>query len=218
MNRTVPSDEPAGEAALCREVIEAARQWAAERLHSAGEQAGQLVEAARNEVARDVSGYFLEIEGKADRQRASILASIPMEIRRLRAARRESALEAIRDAAIERCRQRDAATRQADLLGTIPKVISAMEGTAFVLRMSAGDPPIAVDPLPRRIEEPLAPRPVRLSVVIDPDLPPGGLIIETENGGQRWDNTLAARCSRLWPELRQHAATAAGWLKPRQRT
>lgn len=218
MNRPAPSEEPAVEAALCREIIESARQRAAERIHSAEQQAAQGLESARNEAAGDVSAYFSEIEREANHKRAAILASIPMEVRRLQAARREAELDAIRDAALERLRRRDAAVRRADLLRVIPPALASMEGTAFVLRLSAADSSIAEGPFLGHIADLLAPRAVRLGVVIDPDMPPGGILLEEESGRQRWDNTLEARCSRLWPELRQRVATSAGWLIERQRS
>jgi len=213
MNPSTTSEgagETAAEAALRQEVLETARRAATDRIQAAERQAADLVAAARAEAEREVEGLLADAAREADRRGASIRASIPMEIRRGEAARREAELEAIRDEALRRLGERDTERRGADVSAVVPPAIAAMEGTSFVLSLSPADREFADRDFLDRLERSLAPRSVRLSAEFDDTVPPGGVVIESEGGAQRWDNTPVARCARLWPELRLHVAIAAG--------
>jgi len=207
-----PAGSPNAETVLCREVIEAARRAAAERIGLAERQAADNLAAARREAEREVEAYLAGMEREADRRCASIRASIPMEIRRRRAALREAEIGAIRDEALRRLQQRDPMERRTDLLTLIPLAVAAMDGGNFMLRLSPADRPSVDDAFLGQLDHVLAPRSVRLTASFDLAIPPGGVVVETEDGRQRWDNTVASRCARLWPELRLRIAEAAGWL------
>lgn len=198
--------------ALCGEVLDAAHRAAAERIRLAEHQAADLLATARSEAGREVEAHLAGMAREANRRCAAIRASIPMEIRRREAARREAELESIRNEALGRLHRRDAGERRADLLAVIPPALAAMEGSSFVLRLSAADQSLADEAFLAELARAPGLRSVRLASRFDPAVPPGGVVVESGDGGRRWDNTAAARCARLWPELRLRVAAAAGWL------
>jgi vacuolar-type H+-ATPase subunit E/Vma4 len=46
----------------------------------------------------------------------------------------------------------------------------------------------------------------------------GGVIVHDAAGRQVWDNRLAPRLERLWPELRRQLAAQTGLLSPGEST
>jgi vacuolar-type H+-ATPase subunit E/Vma4 len=89
-----------------------------------------------------------------------------------------------------------------------------MEGTEFTVALAPGD---AAALRPGALEAAAAERGrqgLRLTVVGDAAVPPGGALARDAAGRQIWDNRLAARLERFWPELRLRAAVTLGFARP----
>jgi vacuolar-type H+-ATPase subunit E/Vma4 len=133
------------------------------------------------------------------------LATIPVETGRLRSARIEAILENIREEA-----RRQLLTHDFDGHETVvtlaAEAIRRMPGTYFVLKMSAADHAAFGDKLAGEISQRAGRSPLNLTVSADPVMAGDGVVIQSADGFQVWDNRLLARLDRLWPELRRQIA------------
>jgi len=119
----------------------------------------------------------------------------------MRAQRIEEALEAIRDEARARLRERGADYR-ACLVRLAAEAVSNMAGEQFVLALGDEDLKAAGDGLADDVRKALGRQGLQIAVapaVADIET---GVIVRDADGWQVVDNRLAARLERLWPALR----------------
>lgn len=176
-------------------ILESARSEAAAWLASAQAQAGQEREH-RLHQARE----------HAARLSARILATIPLEERRLRAMRIESLLQDLRGRLDQRLRFEAAAHPRATAIRLAAEALRGMEGTGFNIHtspLSLLEPESRVrEELRRQMDLPA----LAVRLVVDASLPPGGVVVEDAAKRQYTDNRPSSRLDRLWPELRRQIA------------
>lgn len=198
-----------------------------EIIADAQRQADRLVRRARRESKMMVDKAVSECEQQcqekreaaaaaAQRQRLLILATVPVEIGRLRAMRAEQELMALRDVVRDRLLARQDFDYGACLLTLAAEAIRQMEGDAFVLQLASQDtekygPSLAAAAAAR------AGRP-DVQVMIDQQAVDigGGVVVRDPPGRQVWDNSFQARLDRLWPLLRHQMAGYLGLDSTRQ--
>lgn len=183
----------------CRTIFESARTEAAEWLQSqlaqASHDAGQQLDKARAEASR-----------LAD----SILATLPLEQRRHRAARIECLLDNLR-AQIEQAAHAKASSHPDRTTVTLAaEAIRQMQGDAFRIRVSPACATLPAQDLTSRIAARLGRPTPALEWIPDPSILPGEVIVQDASGRQRADQRLAARLARLWPDLRCRIASTPG--------
>ena len=117
----------------------------------------------------------------------------------------EAILENIREAA-----RRQLLARNFDCHETVvtlaAEAIRQMPGTDFVLKISAADHAAFGDKLAGEIRQRAGRSPLNLTLSADPAMTGGGVIVQSADGFQIWDNRLAVALERLWPELRRQIA------------
>jgi vacuolar-type H+-ATPase subunit E/Vma4 len=198
-----------------------------EIIADAQRQADRLVRRARRESKLMVDKAVSECEQQcqekreaaaaaAQRQRMLILATVPVEIGRLRAMRAEQELTTLRDAVRDRLTARQDFDYGECLLTLAAEAIRQMEGDAFHLQLAPQDtekygPSLAAGAAAR------AGRP-DVKVRIDQQAADigGGVVVRDPQGRQVWDNSLQARLDRLWPLLRHQMAEYLGLEATRQ--
>jgi vacuolar-type H+-ATPase subunit E/Vma4 len=197
---------------LSREILAAAGRECDELLHRARQTAESLLAAATAEAARIRREKLDAARAEATRQTELVLATIPVEAGRLRAARTEALLENIRETArhqLESCHFDGHET----VVALAAEAIRRMPGTDFVLKLSAADHTAFGDKLPEETRQRAGHLPLKLTAVADPTVTDGGVIVQDAGGLRIWDNRLLPRLDRLWPELRRQIALRTGLVE-----
>lgn len=140
------------------------------------------------------------------RRKDRMLASLPIEIERLRASRIETLLQSIHNEIHEQLLARKGFDYLKTLITSAAYAIDRMAGTDFSVTLSAADFTAFGANLAESICQHTQKKGLQIQVISDPALPEAGLFIRDREGRQEWDNRLTARLERLWPELRQQLA------------
>jgi vacuolar-type H+-ATPase subunit E/Vma4 len=143
-----------------------------------------------------------QARAEAARKSALILATVPVETGRLRAARVEALLDSVYEEVCQRLLTREGFEYREAVIALASHAISQMAGVDFVLKLSDGDYTILGDGLTGEIARRVG-RPVSITISHEPGITGGGVVIEDAEARQVWDNRLVKRLERLWPELRR---------------
>ena len=146
-----------------------------------------------------------------------VLATIPVEIGRLRSARTEVILENIREAARRRLLARDFDSHKT-VVALAAEAIRRIPGTHFVVKLSAADHAALGDKLADEICQHTGRSPLNITVSADPAMAGGGVIVHDAEGIRIWDNRPISRLERLWPELRRQIAMQSSLVKKNEPT
>lgn len=192
-----------------------------EIIADAERQADRLVRRARRESKMMVDKAVSECEqqcqekreaaaAKAQRQRMLILATVPVEIGRLRAMQAEQELTALRDAVRDRLLARQDFDYGECLLTLAAEAMRQMEGDTFLLQLAPQD----AEKYGKSLAADAAARAGRPDAKVMIDQPTcdigGGVVVRDPQGRQVWDNSFQARLDRLWPLLRHQMAEYLG--------
>lgn len=172
-------------------------------------EAEELLAKARTEAARIRQERLAQAQAEANRRSELILATVPVEAGRLRAARVEMLLEAVRDKVRQQLLARDGLNYREVLIALAAEAASQMSGEVLVVRLSSADRMALGEGLAGEITRRVGRSPLGITVSEDTAITGGGLIIGDAAGRQVWDNRLATRLERLWPELRRQIAILA---------
>lgn len=203
-----PSHQNAPEM-LREEILADARREREEILRRAREEAEALLVNAALEADKFKQERLNQARAEATRRKELILATVPVEAGRLRAARVEELLECVHDDVRRRLGARVGFDYRESVARLAEEAIQQMRGNGFMVKLSAADHAAFGDELAkdfvRRFGQSLT-----LAISNDAALEEGGAIIEDTEGRQLWDNRLLARLERLWPELRRQIAVQTG--------
>lgn len=195
---------------LREEILADARRQAQRVVRKAEREAEALITKATAEAEAERGRRLEAARAAADNQRAVMLATVPVEIGRMRAARVERELLALRDQVRARLVARQGFDYGEALVRLAAEALGRMEGDAFVLELAAHDrrdfAALLTAAVPARAGRPH----VALTVSDEPAKIEGGVIIRDPRGRQFWDNSLTARLDRLWPTLRSRIAEHLG--------
>jgi len=190
---------------LSGEILAAAGRESDEILRRAQREAESLLAAATAEADKIHREKLDAARAEAARRSELMLATVPVEAGRLRAARIEAVLENIHEAA-----RRQLLSRHFDghetVVALATDALRRMPGTDFVLKLSAADHAAFGDQLAGEICQRAGRSPLKLAIAADPAVTDGGVMVQDADGIRIWDNRLQSRLERLWPELRRQIA------------
>lgn len=191
---------------LQEEILSEARHQSEEIVKQAQEEARGVLERAVAEAGRLRQEAIARAQAEASRRADLILATIPVEAGRKRSERVEECLEIVRKEVTRRLMARDGFDYREALVVTAVQAVNQMSGALLELKLSPAD----YAGLGQRLMEEISRqtgRPVSsLAVSEDRTIAGGGLVVQNREGSQVWDNRLASRLERLWPELRRQIA------------
>ena len=190
---------------LQEEILADARKQSDEIMSQARQEAEALLAGAAAESDKLRQKQLDQARAEATRRRDLILATVPIETGRRRAARVEVLLESVHDDVRRRLMARDGFEYRKTVAALAAEAVKQMHGSAFIVKLSAADRAAFGDELARDISRHVG-RSLNLTVSNDAALKDSGPIIEDPEGRQLWDNRLLARLERLWPELRRQIA------------
>jgi len=179
------------------EIVFRAKQDAEAFLHNAATEADQVRQKIREQACAE-----------GNRRSELILATVPIETGRLRAARVEALLESIYDEACQRLRAHEGFDYRETIISLASHAIGQMTGNEFVVRLSEKDRTILEGDFTEKIEGHVG-RSVNITISWEDNIGEDGVIIEDADARQVWDNRLLKRLGRLWPELRRQIAVQA---------
>lgn len=192
---------------LCAEILAEARRESEEILRRAKTEAASLLADASAEAEKIQRERREQAQAEAARRNEMILATVAVETGRLRATRAEELLESIREEILRQLQERGFNGRET-IVVLAAEAIRQMPGNDFVLKISAADHAAFGDGLAVEIARRVGRSPLNLAIVTDATVT-DGVMAQTADGFQLWDNRLSARLERLWPELRRQIAVRA---------
>jgi vacuolar-type H+-ATPase subunit E/Vma4 len=191
----MPTPESNAPAVLTQAVLDDARRQA-DAIIAQAQQQGAAVLAKATAEADQVRQERLKLaRAEAARRTESIQASIAVEAGRLRAARVEALLQSLYDEAQRRLVARQGYAYREALVALVTEAARQMGGGALVVNLAPADRAAVADRLGQ------------FTLVDDPALTEGGVVVLDADGRRVWDNRLPARLERLWPELRRQIVT-----------
>ncbi len=199
---------------LREEILADAGREAEKIVIRAKQDAEALLASSAAEADRLRQERLDEANAEAAHQSELILATVPVEIERMRAARIEALLETIYEEARERLLAREGFEYRETVITLAVHAIRRMEGDSFVVKLSDADQAVLGDALAKEIAERVG-RQVTITISNAPDISEGGVIVEDRESRQVWDNRLLKRLERLWPELRRQIAVQANFVPKR---
>jgi vacuolar-type H+-ATPase subunit E/Vma4 len=192
---------------LCAEILAEARRESEVILRHAQSEAGRVLAAGNAEAEKIEHEQIEQARVEAARREGMVLASIAVEASRIRAAHIEKLLESIRQE-IQRHLSAGDLDRHAVVVTLATEAIRQMSGNDFILKICPADQAAFGEDIIGKIAGRARRSPLNLIVTADAAVT-NGIIIESANGLQVWDNRLTARLERLWPELRRQIAIQA---------
>lgn len=192
--------------ALREEILADARRQSAVIIERVQREAQAFLAKAAAEAEKARQERLGQARAEAARRKELILATVLVETGRLRLARVEALLEAVRQEVRRRLLARDGYDYREAVLALAADAIGQMPGSAFVVKISAADRVALGDELAGEIADRVGRSPLHITVSDELGDTDAGLVIQDAEGRQEWDNRLSARLERLWPELRQQIA------------
>lgn len=196
--------------ALCAEILANARSEAERLISKARSEAAALLTATRAGEETSRIQRLEKTNQEAAHHRDRIRATIPVESRRLHAARVEARLQSIRDEVHRRLLAGEGFDPRETLVTSAAYAISHMSGTAFVIGISPANHTALNPSLAEEIIRRVGNTALQIEIVENPSLGVGDVVIRDREGRQEWDNRLTARLERMWPELRLKLAEKGG--------
>lgn len=193
---------------LRAEILADARRKGEEILDRARQDTEHFLANAAAEANRVRQEVLDHARGEADRRSALILATVPVETGRLRAARLEALLESVYEDVRQRLLSLEGLEYRETVIALAADSIRRMAGETFLVKVSEGDQTIPGDGLAEEIARRLGPS-VIITISFEKNTTGGGVVVEDGEARQVWDNRLLKRLERLWPELRRQIAVKA---------
>jgi vacuolar-type H+-ATPase subunit E/Vma4 len=190
---------------LSAEILAQARRKCDDIIRRATDESASLVATTMAELDKIRRESREAAQTEAARRKETTLATIPVEAGRLRAERIECILEGIREAVRRQVLARDFDHHET-VVTLAAEAIRRMPGTDFILKISAAEHAAFGDRLAEEIRQRTGRSPLNLTITADSAVTEGGVVVESADGFQIWDNRLRSRLERLWPELRRQIA------------
>jgi vacuolar-type H+-ATPase subunit E/Vma4 len=199
---------------LRREILAEARRQKEEVLRIARQEAEELLARAQREAAQARGVQLAAAQLEAKQRTEAILATVAVEVGRLRAVRVEEILQSIHDAARDRLRAKTGLDLRQGIVGLATEALGQMQGDSFLLKLPPKVRSALGDGLVEEIRR-CSTRPAfALQVVEDANRAAGDVVIEDQGGRQSWNIGLEARLERCWPELRRQIVAHLPFVEP----
>lgn len=190
---------------LREEILADARREREEILRHARQAADALLTRATAEAEEIRRDNLAQAQAEADRRRELILATVAVEVGRMRAAQIETWLQSILEATRQKLQNRDGFDYRATIIALAAEALKRMTGNTFEVRLTPADHEALGNGLADQIRQHVG-RPLTITMADDLTAKDGGVIIQDPEGRQIWDNRFQSRLERLWPELRRQIA------------
>lgn len=190
---------------LCAQIIADATRESEEIRQRAQKGAESTLATASAEAEKIRREQQEQAQAEAARRRGLILTTATVETSRMRSARVESLLESIHDDIRRQLLARNVDGREI-IVALAAEAIRRMPANDLVLKISAASLAAFSAGLAADVSRRADRSALNLAIIADATVIDGGVVIESADGGQIWDNRLSTRLERLWPALRREIA------------
>ena len=191
------------------EILADARRQADRMLRRARDEAAAVLAKAKAETDKEQAERLDAARKEAARRSELVLATVPVEVARRRAAQLETILQSIHDQAREQLLKREGFDYRETVTALAARAIARMEGNRFVVEVSQADRAALGEGWLEEVRR----RAGRPDLVLAPASAAGnepGVVVRDAEGRQVCDDRLLARLARLWPAMRREVAVRAG--------
>ena len=185
-------------AILIQAVRDDARRQADEILVRTNHQAVAILAQATAEASQTRQEQLQVAQAEAQRRTDAIQATISVEAGRLRATQVEALLQSLYADVRSRLVSRQGYDYREMLVALVTEVARQIGDTGLVVKLSPPD------------RAAVAERLKQFTLVDDPSMVDGGVVVLDAAGRRLWDNRLPSRLDRLWPELRRQIVAHIG--------
>ena len=206
-------DETASRAAesgrvLREEILQDARTRAEREVKRAERDAAKVIERAQRRAQRTRDQAATVAQQRADNEAAKARIGIRAEITRRQLNAQEQAVHAVYRRALEQAAAKEGCDYAAVLRAFAADAVRAMAGDAFALHFAAGDGAVHGEAVAVAVVEALRAdgRDVTVRVGRERHHVSGGVIVESDDGSQVFDNTFEGRLNRAGDDLRDAVA------------
>ena len=204
------SPEIKSHAVLRDEILADAERQAQRLIRKAEREAKAILDKATAESKEQRASKLAAAQENADRKRALISATVPVEVGRMRARRVEEELLALCEQVRTEIKERRLEDYDAILATLAAEALASMEGDTFVLQLNEKDRQALGGTLGAVAAQQAGRPDVSVTVSAEPARIDAGVIVRDAEGRQVWDNSLEARLERMWPRLRSQIAEKTG--------
>ena len=194
------------ESSLCAGILMEARRQADGILNHARQEGTTLIAQAEVRAAQLLQERQTAANQEANQRRQRILAALPVEVARARCLALESLLSAIRERALDELEAKQSYNYEASILALASEAIAHMTGNEFQLVLQLSDGATLGRRLTAAVANQVKNPELKLTIAEDPAMTSAGIQLYNVSRNETWDNRLASRLERLWPELRQQLA------------
>lgn len=191
---------------LTEEILADARRQAERILARARRDAQDTTGKAKEAAEKDRAERLAAARAEAARRAQLVLATLPVETGRMRAAHVEKQLEAVHDAVRRRLGGREGFDYRQAVTGLAVEAASRLASDAVVLKLSEADRQAFGAELAEEVRRGVGRDGLQVTVAPEGAAIEGGVIVSDAAGRLAWDNSLAGRLDRLWPALRREIA------------
>ncbi|MFH0964156.1 MAG: V-type ATP synthase subunit E family protein [Planctomycetota bacterium] len=201
-----PEKQSSDTSALRGEILEDARKRAEREIRAAERDADELLSRAKESAAAAEREILAEAKTKADRQSAIALASLPLERERMDLRAREDVIQSVFSDALVRLAEAGPDERKEAIRRLALAAAHTLKRGKLLLRVSENDLGLLDEAFFSALSKDA---PDGLTFAVGPKLPKtvGGVLIETEDETELFNNTFEARQRRLNDALRVDVAS-----------
>lgn len=204
-----PTQSPAR---LCAEIVAQARHAAEETVREARERGDALIAAAQRAAEAKAERALAAARREAERRRNQLLATVAVETNRIRDTHTEALLTAVRDEIATRLVPEALPDYRAVVVALVADALRHMDGNEFTVALRPSDVQAWGEQFALDVAAATGLAHPVLNVVGDPTIA-SGAIVRDRCDRQIWDNRLASRLDRMWPELRGQIADRCELLR-----
>ena len=197
------------EKVLSEEILSDARRRAERTIKRAERSGGKILDRAKDEAEKVRDRVLEQAETRMERERHTFDSTLTLEERMRRLKAQGELLDEVFARALEHLEGRDGVDCPRVVRELAVEAVLAMTGDAFVVRLGPDDLKSMKGKLPAEVAAAVheaSGREVRVSAAERAAPITGGVIVETADGRQRFDNSFAGRLRRMADELRFEVA------------
>jgi len=192
--------------ALTEEILADAGRQAERTAARARREAQEILDKAKTQADDERRERIEAARQEAERRHRLALATVPVEVGRMRARRTEDLLQSVYDEARRRLPTHEGFDYRATVASLAAEAVARMAGQAFVLVLSEADRQAFGADLAEEVRRRVGREGLRIEVAPEAAPIDGGVIVRDADGRQVWDDSLLGRLDRFWPALRRQVA------------
>jgi len=202
----VTDTNPSPQKVLTDEILADAKRQGRRTVTRATREAKQIIDKARAQADAERDERLAAARHEAERRRQLTLATVPVEVARMRARKVEATLQAIYDEAWRRLLAREGFDYRETVAALAAEAVGRLEGNAFVLELAEADRDALGATLAEEVRRRVGRDELDVRIAAEAADIAGGVIVRDAEGRQVWDNSLGGRLKRFWPMLRRQIA------------